>query len=101
MVFIEKIKFDTFIIKVYVKPNSKKQEINHINLEENFLTINLRSKPVQNKANKELLLLLKKKVGKITNSIEIISGFRKKNKVINLIVDNTITKKEIIRLLTD
>ena len=57
MGFIEKKSEITFLLHINVKPNSKKQKI--IDNSE-CLTIFLRSKPIQNRANKELISLLKK-----------------------------------------
>ncbi len=65
------------IIKVKVKPNSKKQEIRKIN-EEKY-EVNLKSPAEKNKANIELIKLLKKHFKK---KIKIKSGLTSKNKVI-------------------
>ena len=99
MVFIEEIKSNTYLIKVFVKPNSKKQEIAPIHLEDDYLTVYLRSKPIQNKANKELLSLLKKKLHNWILSIEISNGFKSSNKIILVKGDNKVTKNEILNLL--
>ena len=71
-----------FNLRVNVKPNSKLQKIIE---NDEFLTIYLKSKPIQNKANKELLKLLKNKLrGLSINNIKIISGFKSSNKVIEV-----------------
>lgn len=65
-------------IKVKVKPMSEKQSIEKIN---NKYIINLKQKPEDNKANIELLKLLKKKFKK---NVKIIKGLKSKNKVVEI-----------------
>ncbi|MDP3027865.1 MAG: DUF167 domain-containing protein [Nanoarchaeota archaeon] len=67
------------ILKIKVKPNSDKQEIEKID-EENY-KISLKSKPEDNKANIELIKLLKKHFEK---DIKIIKGLRNRNKIIEI-----------------
>jgi uncharacterized protein (TIGR00251 family) len=67
------------IINVKVKPNSGKQEIE--NIDDNNYKISLKLKPEDNKANIELIKLLKKHFGK---NIKIIKGLRSRNKVIEI-----------------
>ncbi len=66
------------IIKIKVKPNSKKQNI--IKKEE-FYEIHLKSVPENNKANMDLIKILKKHFKK---EIKIKSGFTSKNKIIEI-----------------
>ena len=70
-------------IKVLVKPNSFQQKI--VKVGENEYHIWLKEKPVENKANLELIRLFKKEINKI---IKIKSGFNSKRKIIE--VDNEI-----------
>ena len=58
--FIEKKSEIIYFLYLSVKPNSKKQ---NVDFDEEKLIISLRSKPIQNKANKELMSILKKKLG--------------------------------------
>ena len=81
MEFIEKKENNIFFLHISVKTNSKRQEI--IN-DGNLLTIHVRSKPSKNKANNELVLLLKKKLKVASNQIQIISGGKSKNKIIQI-----------------
>ncbi len=67
------------VIKVKVKPNSKNQGIEKKN---GFYIIKLKSSPENNKANLELLKLLKKYFKK---EIKIKSGFVSKNKIIEIL----------------
>mgnify|MGYP001581758024 CR=1 FL=1 len=67
------------IIKIKVKPNSDKQEIE--NIDGNNYKISLKSKPENNKANIELIKLLKKHFGK---DIKIIKGLGNRNKIVEV-----------------
>ncbi|MFX0008262.1 MAG: DUF167 domain-containing protein [Candidatus Hermodarchaeota archaeon] len=93
MKFIEKSSNSTFIIKLNVKTNCKTQKVI---VNDDFLTIFLRSKPIQNKANKELLNLLKTRLSMSSNQIQIITGSKSHNKIIKLnFLENT-KEQEII-----
>ncbi|MFX1280245.1 MAG: DUF167 domain-containing protein [Promethearchaeota archaeon] len=78
---MEKIEKSKIILHINVKTNSKKQEILYDN--ETF-TIFVKSKPVKNKANKEIVYLLRNKLKIALNQIKIISGEKSKNKVIQI-----------------
>lgn len=69
-------------IKVKVKPNSKQQKIEETAAGE-FL-INLKSPPVDGKANKELISLLADKFKVTKSQVFIKSGLSSKNKVIEI-----------------
>lgn len=70
------------ILKIKVKPNSENQEIIKIN--ETEYIVNLKSFPEDNKANIELLKLLKKYFKVEVKDIKIIKGKKSKNKVIEI-----------------
>ncbi|MFX0056873.1 MAG: DUF167 domain-containing protein [Candidatus Hodarchaeota archaeon] len=88
-----------FILNVYVKTNSKRQAIINPNEYNDFITILLRSKPVQNKANRELITLLKTKLKIRSSQINIISGLKDPNKRIRLIFEKVNSKQKIIETL--
>jgi uncharacterized protein (TIGR00251 family) len=67
------------IIDVKVKPESGKQEIE--NVDGSNYKISLKSKPEDNKANIELIKLLKKHFG---SNIKIIKGLRNRNKIVEI-----------------
>jgi len=67
------------IIEVKVKPNSKKQEIEKIS--NNKYVVSLKKPAEDNKANIELIKLMKKHTGK---NIKIIKGLKSKNKIIEV-----------------
>ncbi len=69
MKFLEKIRDSSYVVHVKVKPNSRKQDV--ISNGE-FLTIFVRSKAIQNKANKELINLINRKLKISSNQIKII-----------------------------
>ena len=80
-----------FLLRVHVKPNSKMQRIIK---DDEFLTISLKSKPIQNRANKELLKLLKLKLKRENlNKIQIISGLKSTNKTLELVFRDEIDEK--------
>ena len=96
MSFLTKNSEKSFILKLNVKPNAKRQKlIDH----GDYLSISIRSKPIQNKANKELIHLLKKKLKVSSKQIKIISGIRNSNKLIHIDFLCDIEKTEIIRRL--
>jgi len=67
------------ILNIKVKTSSGKQEIKEIS--NNQYTISLKSPPEDNKANLELVKLLKKHFKK---DIKIIKGKKSKNKIIEV-----------------
>lgn len=81
MQFYEKVGNSKYILKIKLKPNSKKVRI--INSHE-FLIVLVRSKATQNKANIELINLLKKKLKLSSNDIKIISGLKSSNKIVQI-----------------
>jgi len=66
-------------IEVTIKPNSPKQEL--IKVSEREYKIHLRKQPIENKANLELIKLLKKHFKK---EVKILSGKTSKKKLIEL-----------------
>jgi len=67
------------ILKIKIKPSSVKQEI--IKISENEYKISLEERAEDNKANIELIKLLKKHFGK---NIKIIKGIKSRNKIIEI-----------------
>jgi len=98
MKFLKKFSDHTYLIKLNVKPNSKTRKI--INNDE-FLTILLSSKPIQNKANKELINYIKNKLKIPSNQIKIVSGLQDSNKVIKIDFLEKIIEEELIQRLLD
>ena len=81
MSYIVKENDYNFLLYVKIKPNSKIQKF----LDDGeYLTIFLRSKPIQNKANRELINLIKKKLEISSNQIKILSGMKNPNKVLQI-----------------
>jgi uncharacterized protein YggU (UPF0235/DUF167 family) len=96
MKFLEKISETSYFVRLNVKTDSKKQKIVNDN---DFLTIFLKSKPIQNKANKELLNLIKRRLKISMDQIQIISGLKSHDKLIKLDFLETIEEREILRKL--
>ena len=96
MGFLEKISEDNFFLHAKIKPNSKNQRLLDNN---DYLIIFLRSQPVQNKANNELINLLKKTLNISPNQIKIISGLKNSRKIIKLTYTETVNEKDIIKKL--
>jgi hypothetical protein len=65
-------------INIKVKPNSQEQKIEQI---DGLYIVNLKSPPVENKANLELIHLLKKY---FKRDVKIISGFSSRKKIIEV-----------------
>ena len=94
--YIDKISNNSFLLHVKIKPNSRKQEIIK---EEEQLIIRVRSKALQNKANKELLGLLRKKLRIPTNHLKILSGLKSSNKIIEIELNEDIDEKRLAKML--
>ena len=69
-------------LNIYVVPCSSKSEI--VGIYNDSLKIKLKSPPVDNAANEELVRFLSKKLEISKRSIEIISGHKQKKKVIKV-----------------
>lgn len=66
-------------IKIKVKPNSGEQSVNK---KEDFYIVKLKSAPENNKANLELVKLLRKYFKK---QVKIKSGFSSRDKIVELV----------------
>jgi len=86
------IKTKVLTLRIQVKPNSKIQKI--IDNKE-FLTILLKSKPIQNRANRELIKLLKSKFKGALERIQITSGLKSSDKIIELVFLKDIHEKGV------
>lgn len=84
-------KDDDILVKIAVKPNSRKKNI-IVDPNENFLFVNLLAPPDKGKANKELLRYLSNFLDISLSRFQISSGHITRNKVV--LIEN-ITKEEI------
>lgn len=98
MDFLKKHSDTIYFISLNVKTNSKNQRIVNNG---DLLTIFLNSKPIQNRANKELINLLKRKLKISSNQIQIISGSKTQDKLIKISFLEKIKVEEVIRKLID
>jgi uncharacterized protein (TIGR00251 family) len=88
-----------YLIRVNVKPNSITQEIIPCSEADSWLSIKLKSKPVKNKANKELLNLLKQRMKISSNQIRIVSGLKETNKILEIKFNENIEIQDIMQKL--
>ena len=68
-------------IQVKVKPNSRTEEISR---EGDSFVIKVKEPPQEGKANQALIKLLAEHFGVPQNQVRILSGFRSRNKVIEV-----------------
>ena len=99
MNYIDQISQNEFLINLFIKPNSKEQKIVSPDPLDEFLVIFLRSVPHKNKANIELIKLLKSKLRNQLDQIQIISGHKNQLKKIKLSSSEPIEKGQINKLL--
>ena len=76
------IKNNSVVLNVYVVPRSSKSEV--IGIYNDCLKIKLKSPPVDNAANEELIRFLAKKLNIPKSNIKIIRGLRQKKKIISV-----------------
>ena len=88
-------------LRVKIKPNSHRQEILPCSETDSWLPIQLKSKPVKNKANKELIILMKRRLNISSDQILILSGMNKTNKVLEIRFNENIEKSELTKKLFD
>jgi len=98
MSYLQKYSDFVFLLRVNVKTNAKNQNIIKRN---DFLSIFLKSKPVHNKANKELINLIKKKLKISSNQIQIISGLKTPDKLIKITFLEKVNEEEFVKQLID
>jgi uncharacterized protein (TIGR00251 family) len=65
--------------KVIVKTNSKENKMDKV---DDYYKVNLKAKPIDGEANQELIKFLSKE---FKQKVRIISGFRSKTKILELI----------------
>jgi uncharacterized protein (TIGR00251 family) len=92
---------NVYLIRVKVKTNSNTQEILPWSETDSCLTIKLKSKPVKNKANKELINLIKKRMKISSDQVQIISGLKKTNKTLEIRFFENIGRPDLIKKLFD
>ena len=68
-------------VRVRVKPNSKRQAVRE---EGGVLVVQVKSPPVEGKANEELREVLAKHFGVPKSAVRVVSGHRSRNKVVEV-----------------
>ena len=99
MDFLEIKANNVYLLRVKVKTNSRKQELLSYSDTDSWLSIKLKSKPVKNKANKELIKLINKKLNISSSQIHIVSGMKKSSKTLEIKFNNNIGKPDLIQKL--
>jgi len=99
MNFIEMRSEFVFIISIKIKPNSNRQFIAKPSKIDEQILISIRSEAKQNKANIELLNLIKKKLKVSITQLQIISGRKNSNKRIKVTFSESHQKEEILNKL--
>ncbi|MBN1216698.1 MAG: DUF167 domain-containing protein [Candidatus Lokiarchaeota archaeon] len=94
--YIKKNGESIYIINILVKPNSSKQKLE---IDGEFLVVYLKSPPENNKANKELIQLLRKKLKVSSEQIRFSSGMKSKQKRIKIHFKESINQEEINNFL--
>jgi uncharacterized protein (TIGR00251 family) len=98
--FLDLKEKNIYLLRVKVKPNSIKQELLPFSETDSWLSIKLKSKPVKNKANKELINLIKKRMNIASDQIQIISGLKNTNKTLEIKFIENIGRIDLIKKLT-
>jgi len=68
-------------IKIIVKTNAERNEIQEFDEEKQAYKVLIKAPPVENKANKEIIKLFHKKY---KQPVRIISGFKSKEKILEI-----------------
>ena len=84
-------KDENVLVKIAVKPNSRKKNI-IVDSKENFLFVDLLAPPDKGKANKELLKFLSNFLDISLSRFQISSGHTTRNKIVLI---KNVTKEEI------
>jgi uncharacterized protein YggU (UPF0235/DUF167 family) len=92
MSFLEKRSEKEYYLHLYVKPNSREQEISE---DGDYLAVSLKSKARRNKANKELINLLRTKLDLPSDQVRFISGLRSEDKIIQLLFSENFNSEAI------
>jgi len=85
------------ILRLHVKPGSKKQELVVDSLNKEIMVF-IKAPPDKGKANKELIKFLAKILGKNSSEISIITGQTSRDKTIKI---NNYTIREVERKITE
>ena len=70
------------LIKLKVFPNSKKEKI--IKKSEDSFEVKIKAKPIEGKANRELIRVLSSYFRVSESKIRLVKGLRKRNKIIEI-----------------
>lgn len=89
---------NNLILKLYVKPNSNK---NSIKITRQEMIVTCTSPAVKGKANKSVIHVLSDFFNVSKNSVNIIAGFKSRNKIIQIITEDDSSLDPLIKKLND
>ena len=93
--FVE-IKENWILIHVYVKPNSRIDEVKMDDYDPNELLIKTSATPIKGKANKAVIKILSKYLDINSNNIEIIAGHTSQKKILKIYCQNDMNFKDFL-----
>ena len=96
MEFLEFKENHICLLRIKVKTNSRKQGIYLLSEADSQLVVNLKSEPVKNKANKELINLIRKRLDITSTQINIVSGLKKSSKTLEIKFNERIDREKLI-----
>ena len=85
------------LIQIHVKPKAKKQSIS-CSPEDAECVISVKSAPIQNRANQELLKFIAKRLGISSNQVSIIRGHKTSKKTVLIEGVSPVEVKEALEL---
>jgi len=77
------VKFEEIVIKIKVKPKSKKEYVKKIS--ENEFEVAVNAPPEKGKANKRLIELISKYFAVSKNNVRILKGEKSRNKILKIV----------------
>ena len=92
------IKNNTLFLQIYLQPNAKTNKI--IGIHDERLKIQIKSLPIDNKANKELIQFLSQTLNIKRSNIEIVTGNTSRNKLVAIYDTNTNLSFFILKLIS-
>jgi len=75
-------KDNLLILSVYIQPNAKQNEV--VGLHDNDLKIKIKSRPIDGKANKELIKFLAQQFDIPLSKIKLASGENSRHKILHI-----------------
>jgi uncharacterized protein (TIGR00251 family) len=100
MTFFDKISDYEYLLRIRVKLNAHEQAI-ILSIGEDFLTVCLRSKAIKNKANFELINLIRKICMVESKNVQFVSGMKNTSKTLKITFTKSKLENEFLNLFKD